>query len=43
MLASDILEVERNLPPIRKGLGRVLRFDSFSSDVAAPLSRADTH
>ena len=37
------LEVERNLPPIRKGLGRVLRFDSSSSDVAAPLSRADSH
>ena len=37
------LEVKRNLPPIRKRLGRVLRFDSSSSDVAAPLSWADSH
>src|ERR1700674_3238061 len=37
------LGVVRNLPPIRKGLGRVLRFDSYSSEIAAPLSWADSH
>jgi len=37
------LEVECNLPPIRKGLGRPFRFDSFGSDVATPLSRAESH
>ena len=37
------LEVERNLPPIRKGLGRFLRFNGSSRDVAAPLSWVDSH
>jgi hypothetical protein len=30
----------RNRAPIPKGLGRILRFDHFSRDIAAPLSRA---
>jgi hypothetical protein len=37
------LEVERSLPLIRKRLGRVLRSDSSSSDVTAPLPRTDSH
>jgi hypothetical protein len=31
------------LPLIRKGLGGVLGFDRSRGDVAAPLSRADSH
>jgi hypothetical protein len=37
------LEIERDLPPIRKALGRVLRLDGSGCDVATPLSRADSH